>query len=1213
VILLAGAGAAGCAVSGTPRAGADAAVAPEVIDAVHAPEALRSDLREIVALHERRCPDPYLRRDRESIAAVRDRLEASITRPMSRREFHALVMELQAAYGIDHLAQSVPSEDLTAAIERGDGVVPFRAVPDGDALLVVAVGGSVPDLEPGDRIISMNGRPAAWWIERLCALVPGESERFRMRRIANSFRSLAWALHVELPAKVQIVRADGSSATLLLKGAGADARHGERTVHRRSPERDEHAVVVSMPPFSLRFVDGDIAVMDFPTMDGSRRQEFERFLDEAFTQIRRRNCAGLVVDIRENGGGNSTLGELLLARLTDRPYRLVAGLVWRKGDGGPDERRTADAVSRSRRAPGFDGPAYLLIGEGTFSSAMMLADAVRTYDLMVSIGESTGGVPTSLGEIALHSLPESGIRVHACSKLFIRASGDMSDLGPVRPHIDVAEAAGRDAPLERAIAEVRRRASAVVAPGAVQDAAGNDEGGRIDADAATTVLLEGVDEIASAGVPGPLAVLGPDAFAIVAGRLDRHSMLPVVAGASCGAGRVIAFGHGGMIGADALRSEGTRRLAVNALRWLAHDELAQRSVEGGAPIRAMVVDNPSIAAVLDASGAVACSQVPRRDWSQQLARLAPEVLIVDSHWIGDADRPIVDDLLHRGGGLLTAGLGWGWLQLNPGREIHDHPGNRLLVGCGLAWCDGTLEATGPGVFATRIPLGRLHALTAMQALEQSLRENAAFSAQSAATLTAALRVAPSGHALLERAQRAASERGGAAAPVAPAQGRPIRAKDAAARALLGIEIELERRASPEAVAAHASAVAFPGTVPAEAPRVARRVTIDLAVPGWHSTGLYAPPGETVSAEVHGAFDGGRIRVGAHSDTLWHLEKWERAPDIVRSWPIPVGASSIRVASAFGGLIYIEVPRRGQGSVEVEIEGAVEAPHFVLGRTSAEQWLAARAAPAPWGEMESSKVIVTVPSAVLRSLDDPAAVMQFWDRISDAHATLAMIPLEPERPHRFVADLQISAGYMHSGYPIMTHLDAAKSMTDLESLRRGSWGLLHELGHNHQQGDWTFDGTVEVTCNLFSLHAIDTICSSEAGDRGHPGVNAPPSLEAHLAAGAPFDAWKRDPFLALHMYVQLQREFGWQTFQRVFAEYRSLPRDERPRNDDEKRDQWMVRFSRACGRNLGAFFEAWGVPTSQAARASIADLPAWMPTDWPTPASPQPRAPPSPPR
>ena len=83
-----------------------------------------------------------------------------------------------------------------------------------------------------------------------------------------------------------------------------------------------------------------------------------------------------------------------------------------------------------------------------------------------------------------------------------------------------------------------------------------------------------------------------------------------------------------------------------------------------------------------------------------------------------------------------------------------------------------------------------------------------------------------------------------------------------------------------------------------------------------------------------------------------------------------------------------------------------------------------------------------------------------------------------------------------------------------------------------------------------------------------------------------------------MYIQLQEAFGWDAYKKVFAEYRDLPTDQHPKNDDEMRDQWMVRFSRAVGKNLGPFFAAWGVPTSQAARDSIANLPTWMPADFP---------------
>jgi C-terminal processing protease CtpA/Prc len=131
---------------------------------------------------------------------------------------------------------------------------------------------------------------------------------------------------------------------------------------------------------------------------------------------------------------------------------------------GEDLTLQTRVASRPRVEPRFDGPTSLLIGERTFSSAMLLADAARTYDLMLTVGQPTGGVPNALGDIGPFTLPNSRIVVAFSQKLFIRASGDESDLGPVRPHIEVAPLAGNDATLERAVIEIRRMAAERKAP-----------------------------------------------------------------------------------------------------------------------------------------------------------------------------------------------------------------------------------------------------------------------------------------------------------------------------------------------------------------------------------------------------------------------------------------------------------------------------------------------------------------------------------------------------------------------------------------------------------------------------------------------------------------------------------------------------------------------------------------------------------------------------
>jgi hypothetical protein len=122
--------------------------------------------------------------------------------------------------------------------------------------------------------------------------------------------------------------------------------------------------------------------------------------------------------------------------------------------------------------------------------------------------------------------------------------------------------------------------------------------------------------------------------------------------------------------------------------------------------------------------------------------------------------------------------------------------------------------------------------------------------------------------------------------------------------------------------------------------------------------------------------------------------------------------------------------------------------------------------------------------------------------------------------------------------------------------------------------------------------------SDHDSRGHEAIRdraeRAKRIGDFIAKGAPFSEWKDDPFLALMMYIQLYEGFGWKPFEQVFAEYRKVPENERPKTDEAERDQWLVRFSRAVGKNLGPFFEKWGVPTSATARGSLASLSAWMP-------------------
>lgn len=710
------------------------------------------------------------------------------------------------------------------------------------------------------------------------------------------------------------------------------------------------------------------------------------------------------------------------------------------------------------------------------------------------------------------------------------------------------------------------------------------------------VLLKGVTEVVAPGcIVGPVAVFGDKAFTVMTGKTGQ-SRLPILAGARFGKGRVVLAGHEGLYGTP--DREDQRRLMVNTATWLCGDRKSRR---------VLLVDMHRQEAVLRAAGfqtkTGAIGDLPGAlDQTDALYisgdRLRARPALVEA----------VARFVERGGGYFDGVPGWGWQQLNPTLSLAaDFGGNMVTARMGLAIADGMVELTGnEGFLADRSGLELSHAGRAVKALADHASGartlEASALAQVGQTLANAAGALPASDRILLPRLREITSRAGESA--IPSDTKPLALDNPVGRIACVIQNIEMRRAPVVDLKPHPAASDFPGEVPAGAPRVERELNIDTAVPEWASTGLYAAAGEVIEIALPKGAEGAGlwVRIGAHTDTTWHHDRWTRFPEITYATPLRSGVT--RFGSPFGGLVYIVVPRGCKlGTISVTVKGAVEAPLFVKGETPLHRWREAiRAYPAPWAELASRKIILTIPSSAVRDLDDPEALMAVWDHALDSIADLAAIPRDRERPERICSDRQISAGYMHSGYPIMAHLDVPPTMVDRDKMVQGGsktcWGFWHELGHNHQSGDWTFAGTGETTVNLFSLYCCERVSNEMVSSNSWLNVaERNVRVRKYFDDGSKFAEWQADPGLSLMFYAQLQQAFGWGAFQRLFAEYRGLAPEQRPRNDDEKRDQFLTRLSKQVGFNLGPFFTAWGIPTSDAARGSIADLPEWKPTDF----------------
>ncbi|WP_309711178.1 M60 family metallopeptidase [Armatimonas sp.] len=712
-------------------------------------------------------------------------------------------------------------------------------------------------------------------------------------------------------------------------------------------------------------------------------------------------------------------------------------------------------------------------------------------------------------------------------------------------------------------------------------------------------LLAGVTElIAPSAIPGPLSVFGDNAFVVVAGRSESRR-LPMIAASRFERGRAVAIGHDGFLAEEPLKHPDNTQFLLNAVRWV----LAMPTAT------VAVVERPYVADILEKTG-LKVVRLTTAQLQSQIESPDFDAVVMNAAALDDKAGVRLAQALtifvRGGGGVVMDSLGWGWVQTHPGKTLGaDHGGNKLFTRLGIAWADGYFEKTGEkGWKADSGPLELLQAKTALAALQSHADNTMPLSAENLAqvgqTLTSAIGPLPSDEPRFLPQVAALTKRfaGNTAFPIGVDQ--PV------ARLKTVLEQNAIRRGSGDRQPAHISSGGFPGVVAFDAPRLAnQKVTVAGGVHGWQGTGLYAAPGAPLTISIPPALAGKglSVRIGCHEDTLWNLGKWERFPEITLSRPI--NQPTFKLTSAFGGTVYIDVPEGfAKDTFTVTISGAVAAPRFVRGITPPADWRnSIRNAPGPWAELEGKNIILSVPSSVVRSLDDPEALMAYWDEVSDLAADLYQIPKNRPRPERYVVDKQISAGYMPAGYPIMTYTDEiARRFVDLSVLRgqkgEPNWGFYHELGHNHQREWWTWEGCGEVTNNLFSLYACEKLNGDRVGLSPMEPKTIREAMTKHLAAGAPYAKWKEDPFLALILFAQLKDAFGWETFKKVFAEYEKAPKESLPTTDQQKRDQFMTRFSRTVNKNLGPFFTAWGVPTSDAARSQIARLPRWMPKDWP---------------
>ncbi|PSC75411.1 hypothetical protein C2E20_1400 isoform X1 [Micractinium conductrix] len=549
-------------------------------------------------------------------------------------------------------------------------------------------------------------------------------------------------------------------------------------------------------------------------------------------------------------------------------------------------------------------------------------------------------------------------------------------------------------------------------------------------------LGQGVGTLDTSAIYGSRLLLYGNAMAIAADGPNT-----IVAATVHGSGRAVHFGHEGMFG-QCCGSTGLPRLLANAAAWTAGAKTSGVRVAGSTAwavtnlVARLVAANPS---KYVSAGTVAPAS---------LSNLAVDLYIGDGYQtaLGEAAANVWQ-FISNGGGLVSGAHAWYWSYT---KDVAQHPSNLLLAPLGI-YVSADIAFVGPTLSATTPPVQAAHADTATGCLEASCTgatgsacyytsdDDLTAGMQSLRTFAAFVPAGTDFWSTLDRWEAAST--GG----IDSATGIPRRSTAGLAAVARAVRSQVR---PPAELTDAPDAAFFPGKPAAGiqpiASPVTRTVNGTTSAQYWQCLGVWAMAGQPVTVTVPSgvsAASGARLRIGGWTDWTYHKTKWYRLPEMSRWYS--VNGTATTIGSATGGLVYLELPSGlSLGTVSVQVSGAILAPYYLHGSTFASTWTQVLQYPAPWGEIGSSKLAIATPTSSLQTVTDPSAVMTYWDKALDAAAWMAGISTVRPKPERFQPDVDISAGYMHAGYPIMTFMDVVNTTLDPSSASK--W-LIEDTG------------------------------------------------------------------------------------------------------------------------------------------------------------------------
>jgi C-terminal processing protease CtpA/Prc len=397
-------------------------------DKLLSPKEMKEDLDTLFLAICEIHPNPYFNISKQEFDILKIKAYSKINSSMSVKDFWKLTAPIVANIGDGHTNLQTPSGEWFYQICSNRKIVfPLELHIIKDSTFVRKNFSDTP-IKNGNYIVSINGIHTKKIIDDFIPYISGGLQHFKIAIIERYFPKMLYVIYgFKSPFKVEIMDSQGKIKKYTLEGV--DKNTYDKMIVNLLDHNFHFEEIPELKASIIRF------------NNFLNRKKFDKFLENSFTKIKEKKYRYLIIDLRNNGGGNSDVAIDLLDYLINKPYQYFGGvrekiskytLKYVQKD-FKNKEFTIDSiytferifiVKLSKNPLRFKGKIFVITSNYTFSEATCFAAVIKDYGVGTLIGEETGGIPTNYGYSCPVNLFNSHLTLNVSWWYLIRPNGD---------------------------------------------------------------------------------------------------------------------------------------------------------------------------------------------------------------------------------------------------------------------------------------------------------------------------------------------------------------------------------------------------------------------------------------------------------------------------------------------------------------------------------------------------------------------------------------------------------------------------------------------------------------------------------------------------------------------------------------------------------------------------------------------------------------------